>query len=317
MNHIDSLYTAAQARAKLGNMATSTFHRLVLAGRIRKVTPPDKKQGLYVKEDVDSLAQELRVAAATPGPGQSSTSQQPPKALVDWMLPSDLPSILALDMLVYDEQLIGSIPLYHAWWKKNPKTTVLAFAANDRSKVLAQACLLPLPEPVILSILRGERDEKSITGDEVETYDRTGEYVLYAESVITHPDYRQYLGAVMQKFADFWCDLAPDRKIRRIYAQAVSTDGRFLVQKLFFGPLYDLGDNAFVLDLRYPNPSRFVQRFQQCVAQREAEAIRTDHSTPDDAKSDANTDTRARTTMDTPAKGNRKNRTLAHTSERA
>ncbi len=295
MDYIDSLYTASQARAKLGNMATSTFHRHVLAGRIRKVTPPDKKQGLYVKEDVDALAQELQVTAATSGPERSPVSQEPPKALVDWMLPSDLPSILALDMLVYDEQLIGSIPLYHAWWKKNPKTTVLAFDANDRRKVLAQACLLPVPEPLILSILRGERNEKSITGDEVETYDRPGEYVLYAESVITHPAYRQYLGAVMQKFADFWCSLAPERKIKRIYAQAVSTDGRFLVQKLYFGPLYDLGENAFVLDLRYPNPSRFVQRFQQCVAHRKAEAIRADRSAPNHAKYNANMDTRART----------------------
>jgi hypothetical protein len=287
MTHTESLYTASQARGKLGNMATSTFHRLVLAGRIRKVTPPDKKQGLYVREDVDALAHQLEAEAAARGAERSPGSQDPPKALVDWMLPSDLPSILALDILVYDEQLIGSIPLYHAWWKKNPKTTVLAFDATDRRKVLAQACLLPLPEPVILSILRGERHEKSIAGDEVETYDRPGEYVLYAESVITHPDYRQYLGAVMQKFADFWCDLAPDRTIRRIYAQAVSTDGRLLVQKLYFGPLYDLGENAFVLDLRYPNPSRFVQRFQGCVAQREANAIRTDHSTSDDANADA------------------------------
>lgn len=53
----DKLYTASQARRKLGEMAPSSFKRLVDAGKIRKVTPPNKKHSLYVKEDVDKLAE--------------------------------------------------------------------------------------------------------------------------------------------------------------------------------------------------------------------------------------------------------------------
>jgi hypothetical protein len=55
----NQLYTASEAREKLGGMAPSSFHRLVLAGKIRKVTPPNKKQGLYVSEDVDKIAEAM------------------------------------------------------------------------------------------------------------------------------------------------------------------------------------------------------------------------------------------------------------------
>ena len=57
---IDKLYTAGQARRRLGEMAPSSFKRLVDAGKIRKVTPPNKKQGMYLKEDVDRLAEMMQ-----------------------------------------------------------------------------------------------------------------------------------------------------------------------------------------------------------------------------------------------------------------
>src|SRR5215469_7218071 len=52
-----NLYTASEAREKLGGVAGESLKRLVDNGQIRKVIPPgNKKRGLYVKEDVDKLA---------------------------------------------------------------------------------------------------------------------------------------------------------------------------------------------------------------------------------------------------------------------
>lgn len=265
------LYTASEARERLGGLASSSFHQLVLRGRIRKVTAPGRKQGLYVREDVEAVAEEMRSAGLLrrSGAGSPVAPDARPAIAVDWMLGTDLPAILALDMEVYQEELIGDIATYYAWWKKNPRTTLVAFDAADRGNILAQACLLPVPEEIILSVLRGERKETSITAEEVETYDRPGEYNLLAESIISHPDHRPYLGAIMHRFAEFWCDMWPDRRMRRIYAQAVSTEGRYFVQKLYFGPLYDLADNAFVLDLRYPNPSKVIQAYQRCIEEKQ------------------------------------------------
>jgi hypothetical protein len=53
---VSDLYTASEARRKLGGIAPASLQRLVQAGKIRKVVPPaNKKRGLYIKEDVDKL----------------------------------------------------------------------------------------------------------------------------------------------------------------------------------------------------------------------------------------------------------------------
>ena len=41
---------------------------------------------------------------------------------------------------------------------KNPNITLLSFEANNRGNVLAYLSLVPLPEKIILSILKGERE---------------------------------------------------------------------------------------------------------------------------------------------------------------
>jgi hypothetical protein len=53
---MDKLYTAKEAREKLGGLAPTSFKRLVDSGKIKKVVPPNKKNGFYIKEDVDKLA---------------------------------------------------------------------------------------------------------------------------------------------------------------------------------------------------------------------------------------------------------------------
>ncbi len=56
---MDKLYSASEAREKLGGISTSSFKRLVDSGKIRKVVPPGKTQGKYIREDVDKLAEAM------------------------------------------------------------------------------------------------------------------------------------------------------------------------------------------------------------------------------------------------------------------
>ncbi|MGH2498310.1 MAG: hypothetical protein ACRDIV_26755 [Ktedonobacteraceae bacterium] len=58
---MSNLYSASEARAKLGGIAPASLQRLVDAGKIRKVVPPEnKKRGFYNKEDVDKLAEAMQ-----------------------------------------------------------------------------------------------------------------------------------------------------------------------------------------------------------------------------------------------------------------
>lgn len=57
---MNKLYTASEARARLGGISSSSFKRLVDSGKIRKVVPPGKTQGSYIREDVDKLAEAMK-----------------------------------------------------------------------------------------------------------------------------------------------------------------------------------------------------------------------------------------------------------------
>jgi len=259
---MEALYTSGEARRKL-RVSTSTFKRLVDTGQIRKVTPPGRVQGKYIKEDVDRVAKERQ--PFTQGKASRARKRAEEKTQVDWMKPSDLSGILKLDYRVYQENMVGDIGLYISWYKKNPQITLLSFDSNNRENVFAYVSLVPLPESVILSILKGDRKELSISPDEVETYERVGGYTLLAESAVTHPDHPEQLNNVLREVLNFWCEKYPDRYIEKIYAQAASDQGDILARKLFFSPLDSISDEAYVLNLKKPGVSRLVKRFQECL----------------------------------------------------
>ncbi len=57
---MNNLYSASEARSKLGGLSAEGLRRLVDAGKIRKETPPtNKKRGYYNKEDVDKMAEAM------------------------------------------------------------------------------------------------------------------------------------------------------------------------------------------------------------------------------------------------------------------
>lgn len=57
---MNNLYTAGEAREKLGGISAEALRRLVNNRKIRKETPPtNKKRGYYNKEDVDELAEAM------------------------------------------------------------------------------------------------------------------------------------------------------------------------------------------------------------------------------------------------------------------
>ena len=193
-----------------------------------------------------------------------------PKVILDWVKPEDVPSGLALDQIVYHEMFLASAEVYMAWRRKNPKISMAAFDAKDRRIRYGYIGLIPLPESVILDVLTGKRDEKEITPDEILTYDEPGEYTLLANSAVIHPDYPEFTTSIIHAIMNFWIDQYPEKRIKRIYAQTVSEQGRILAKKLYLGPLYILGNNgllriddAYVLDMNEEAASKILRQFQE------------------------------------------------------
>lgn len=185
-----------------------------------------------------------------------------------WLVPGELPAILKLDFEVYAEYLVGDPNLYASWITKNTNVALCAFSKTDPGKCLAYISALPLPEQTILQILKGERCELDITADEILTYDQPGEYTLLVNSVVASEE--KYLSKVLKGVLDFWIGNAPERKIKRLYAESTSERGRSLLRKFYFSELAVItSDNtlapiedAYYLDLQKPVQSKLIRHFQ-------------------------------------------------------
>jgi hypothetical protein len=270
-----NLLTSSEARARLGYMAPSSFKDYVDSGRIRKITPPGRKQGKYMEEDVIRLAQELKLhdphKFANVSKVKKDSSQKQTREIIhgviDWISTvDDVLTSLKLDYRVYGPDVfLADLAYYTERVKRNSKVALAVFDSSKKERILAYISLLPLAESVIQEVLRGERHETGIGTEEIETYDRKGAYTLLAESVVVDPDHSEQLNTLLKHLTKYWCDQYPDRYISKIYAQAESRHGDILIQKLFFAPREDLAPNAFVLNMARPGASRFVRQFQECL----------------------------------------------------
>ncbi len=182
----------------------------------------------------------------------------------------DLFATLKLDKEVYGEIPVGDINLYLSWIKQNPQIARAAYDAKDRGKIHSYITVLPLSEEVILDVLLGKRDELSIQPSEIEPPDREGDVTLLAESAVTTSNYPEALGMLLKNLAELWKKDYPRKRIRRIYAQGATQEGRITLQKLFFGPLYILDsgklmriNNAYVFDMDDISASKLMRKFQE------------------------------------------------------
>ncbi len=205
-----------------------------------------------------------------------SRRDRQPEVIIDWLKPPDITAALDLDQIVYHEMFLAEAEVYMGWRRKNPYISKAAFDAKDRRTCYGYLGLIPLPEQIILDILTGKKDEKEITPDEILTYDEPGDFTLLANSAVVHPDYPEVIHKIIGSIMDFWYEQYPEKRVRRIYAQAVSDAGRIMAQKLYLGPLYIIEneqlvrvEDAYVLDMENVAASKIVRAFQEKLRKKE------------------------------------------------
>ncbi|GHO51512.1 hypothetical protein [Ktedonospora formicarum] len=257
-----SEYVAAQEAAKILGVKPAKLYYYAEREVIRREPGRGHKKFRYNVADLLALKSKLR----------ARRRQDTPE--LRWMTPRDLPGVLKLDLEVFDHALVGDYSTYAPWLTKNP---YIAMAAFSGERCLAYISMLPLPEPTILDVLSGTRDELSIRDEEILTYEEPGEYTLLANSVVINPERPELLYALLGRVMEHWTDQYPERQVARIFAQAASESGDILIQKLFMAPLYRTVENtmlpihnAYVLDLRRAGATRVIRSFQEAIKRKGA-----------------------------------------------
>lgn len=268
---MSELYTSSEAREIL-KVSTSTFKSYVDSGQIRKITPPGKRQGKYLKEDVDRMAQAKKQFATTHlerQPIKKKSEEVEIESETDWVKADDLPYLLTLDYEMYGIEETVDISITHAWWEKNPHMCRVLFNKENRKDIWGYITLMPMKEEIIFKLLRREIHERDIRPDDILTYETGKEYHVYATSAVIRPEHRKHLRKLIQSVLDYWCYRYPEIALSKIYAYADSNEGWDLIKHLFFAPRYDIGKSAFELNPFERNPSRLIAAFQECVGMRE------------------------------------------------
>lgn len=249
-------YLPASEAIKLSNIPASTFYRLVREGKLHKYLPtPVSKQGLYAREDIERIRSEYK-----------RETRKNETGATDWITTADLGHFYDLEYSAYEEQTRDP-SIIRKWFARNSYLCRILYNHTDRREIWGGINILPLEEETILKLLHQEILDSDLTPLDILTYEHPGMYTLYVTSVIIRPEKRAHFKLLLDSIFDFWCEQAPDRQIARIYARATTESGEMMVKKLFFSPLLHISDEAFMLDVRRPNPSRIVQNFQNCIRQ--------------------------------------------------
>jgi hypothetical protein len=256
-------YVTWSEGASILAVGRSSFFYLVESGKISVEPGRGPRDGRYSLEDIQRVAEER----ATGHHRKTSHRRiRPAPVFIDWLSSDDIPAILRLDKIVYDEMFLAEMERYRQWSVKNGQLAIAAFdAKSNRQIMLAYIACLPLDESVILQIMRGEKEEIDITQEEIQSYERPGPYTLLANSAVVHPDHPYLLRRVLQDMTDAWIERFPNQYVSRVYAQSVSERGDLLISNFFLQPRYDLANNAFMLDLTRPARAKMIRAFQDAL----------------------------------------------------
>jgi hypothetical protein len=231
---MEHYYSASEARQQLG-INVGAFYYLIDTGRIKKLTPPGKKQGFYSKHQIARLAKErLKCLTDEEDPGTTFG-----KARV-----ADIHEEYELATLLLNGSAGYGIPTYAAWLRKNPDTN---FIVRDQGRLVACMHVLPVKQETIKRWLKGEIREGEISTEDVLPYTPGNSVECIITGMATTPDVdtwkrRRYGARLIRGFLHFLHDLAGQGiTITRFYAIGATPEGIAILRQAKFEERGHLG----------------------------------------------------------------------------
>jgi predicted DNA-binding transcriptional regulator AlpA len=220
----DQFYTASEAQAKLG-LSKAMFHRKVNQGLIPKVTPPGKKQSVYPKRDIDTLARAMEMVF------------EQEKFVFSKSTIAEQEEEMYIGIRCFGREFITPLAERIAFQQKSEFTF---WSLKVSGHVVGYVSMFRFPPEFLDDILSGRRIEREISVREVLPFVRLEPFSIYIDVMAMDPllpPHLQHLyaGIMTGRFADTVLNLrANGYLIEKAYTVTATQEGDNLVRKVGF-----------------------------------------------------------------------------------
>lgn len=240
-------YLSAGEVKKILGITDGMLYNFVGNGALERVIPPGRKQGVYLKRQVEQLARDLQVFISTRDEGRT-TFRKAEK--------TDIPKCIEIGMgshLNARQQGINTLETRLTWLNKNPD---LYYLVEHDNEIVGYASIIPLKQKKIYEILGSRELTMNITPEEIEEF-RPGKplyvYVATARTKlnISRTEKRSYgvrlIGGLITTIINM-IDEGVD--IRTLYAKSETVDGIRILSHMGFTEIPSTTDSRnYILEI--------------------------------------------------------------------
>lgn len=157
-NLSDRYYSGREVQRKLG-ITEPALRNLVNQRKIRRVIPPGKQYGVYLREEVDTYAEKWLAFL---------TAKELPKTTFETGKVEDMEGVYRLAQRAIVPKTMDA-ELRRDWIKKAPEST---YVVKHDNKLVAFIHLLPVKHDTLMAFMEGKIRGWDITAQEVETFEQ-------------------------------------------------------------------------------------------------------------------------------------------------
>jgi hypothetical protein len=242
--------TAAETKKLLG-ITDGMFYNFIDNGALKRMIPPGRKQGFYLKSQVEKLARDLQIFVSIREEDKSSFRKAEK---------TDMPACAEMFMTsnprAQQQGLTASETILKtrlSWLDKNPD---LFYVIEHDGEIVGFTSIIPLKLEKIKEILSSTDLAMNITPDEIEEFKPGKPLYIYIGTMRTKPDIsrlqkRLYgvrlIGGLISTILDM---LENGVNIQAFYAESESVDGIRILKHMKFTEIPSVTDyKNYVLEM--------------------------------------------------------------------
>src|SRR6266700_836808 len=152
----DRYYSGREVQSKLG-ITEPALRNLVSQKKLRKVKPPGREHGVYLREEVDTYAEKWFAFL---------TDQEPPKTFFGVGKPEDMDGVYDLAKRAIGQTMDADTR--RSWLAKNPQN---CYVVKHGDKIVAFLHILPLEHDTLMDFMSGKIRGWDLKGEDVEPFE--------------------------------------------------------------------------------------------------------------------------------------------------